>query len=139
MKARARKNQIADLELRLDQIDQCLSKNNCSKLQEERKLLNLKLDNMYKEKSKGYQVRARAKCVEKGETSTAYFCNLEKVRQSKNCITSLKDENGCVKTSDTDILNIAYNFYHNLYTSRRIEDTEIDNYLSSLDTEKTLF
>ena len=90
---------------------------------------------MYKEKSKGYQVRARAKWVEKGESSTAYFCNLEKVRQSKNCITSLKDENGCVKTSD--ILDIAYNFYQNLYTSRRIEDTETDNYLRSLDTEKT--
>ena len=60
------------------------------------------------------------------------------MRQSKNCITSLKDENGCVKTSDTDILNIAYNFYQNLYTSRQIEDTEIDNYLRSLDTEKTL-
>ena len=28
------KNQIADLELRLDQIDHGLSKNNCSKLQE---------------------------------------------------------------------------------------------------------
>ena len=138
MKARARQNRIADLELRLDEIDNCLNRDKCSELQEERKLVKLRLNDMYKEKSKGYQVRARAKCVEKGESSTAYFCNLEKVRQSRNCITSLKDENRCIKTSDTDILNTAYKFYQNLYTSGQIEDTEIDNYLSSLNTEKTL-
>ena len=60
------------------------------------------------------------------------------MRQSRNCITCLKDENGCIKTSDTDIVNTAYKFYQNLYTSSQIEDTEIDNYLSSLNTEKTL-
>ena len=66
MKARARQNRIADLELRLDEIDNCLNRDKCSKLQEERKLVKLRLDDMYKEKSKGYQVRARDKWVEKG-------------------------------------------------------------------------
>ena len=50
MKARARQNRIADLELRLDEIDNCLNRDKCSKLQEERKLVKLRLDDMYKEK-----------------------------------------------------------------------------------------
>ena len=35
-------------------------------------------------------MRARAKYVEQGEKSTAYFLNLEKQRQSFNKITKLK-------------------------------------------------
>ena len=112
--------------------------NKCSKLQEERKVLRLRLDNLYKEKSKGYQIRARAKWVELGETSSAYFCKLEKARQSNNFITSLKDENGHIKTSDMDILSIAHSFYQNLYTSSQTEDKAIDSYLGSLNTERTL-
>ena len=138
MKARARHDQIADLEFKLDQVDQGLNVNKCSKLQGERKVLKLRLDNLYKEKSKGYQIRARAKWVELGETSSAYFCKLEKARQSNNCITSLKDENGHIKTSDMDILSIAHSFYQNLYTSSQTEDKAIDSYLGSLNTERTL-
>ena len=69
MKARARHDQIADLEFKLDQVDQFLNVNKCSKLQEERKILKLRLNNLYKEKSKGYQIRARAKWVELGDIS----------------------------------------------------------------------
>ena len=49
--------------------------------------------------------------MELGETSSAYFCKLEKARQSSNCITSLKDENGHIKTSDMVILSIDSRFF----------------------------
>ena len=61
-----------------------------------------------------------------------------KARQSNNCITSLKDENGCTKASDMDVLSIAHSFYQNLYTSSQTEDKAIDSYLGSLNTEQTL-
>ena len=36
------------------------------------------LDELYTKKSKGYQIRAKAKYVEQGEKSTQYFLGLEK-------------------------------------------------------------
>ena len=71
----------ADLELKLDQVDQGLNVNKCSKLQEERKLLKLRLDNLYKEKSKWYQIRATAKWVELGKQAVLAVVNWK--RQGK--------------------------------------------------------
>ena len=73
--ARARdwKDKIAALELKLDQIDQNLAQNNSTELQEERNMVKMSLDSLYKAKSRGYQIRSRARWVELGETSSPFF------------------------------------------------------------------
>ena len=43
--------------------------------------LQSKLDVMYLYKTKGADVRSRAKWIEEGEKNTACFCSLEKCRQ----------------------------------------------------------
>lgn len=48
------------------------------------------LDDIYIKKAKGAYVRSRAKWIEDGEKSTAYFCRLEKIRQERNAINSLQ-------------------------------------------------
>ena len=69
------------------------------------------MDKHYKNKAKGYQIRARAIWVEEGEQSTKYFLGLEKSRQNFNCINSLKDSCGLSVTSDKEILEIARGFF----------------------------
>ena len=101
-------------------------------------MVKVSLHSLYKAKSRGYQIRSRARWVEFGETSSSFFCNLEKGRQSSNCITSLKDIHGHVKVSDHDILNVAHEFYQDLYTSRQIRDEDVDAYLSNVHAEKIL-
>ena len=100
--------------------------------------MKLDLDNLYKDKCKCYQIRSRAKWVEQGESSSAYFCNLEKGRQSSNCILSLKDKSGLVKTSDAEILSVAHEFYQELYATKHIANEDIDAYLNNLTPENKL-
>ena len=138
MKANARRDQIAELELKIDKLDQDIKVTKCPKLYDERKKMKLDLDNLYKDKCKGYQIRSRAKWVEQGESSSAYFCNLEKGRQSSNCILSLKDKSGLVKTSDAEILSVAHEFYQELYATKHIANEDIDAYLNNLTPENKL-
>ena len=44
------------------------------------------LEQCYNQKSKGAQIRSRAKWVELGETNNSYFLGLEKQRQDKKSI-----------------------------------------------------
>ena len=81
MKSRTTRNQIKELEKRLDLIDKLATTelvNEETRL--ERKLLKQELDSMYEQKAAGYQVRSRAQWVENGEKSTKYFLGLEKSR-----------------------------------------------------------
>ena len=50
-----------------------LSKCKEESVHEERINIKVKLDEHYKNKAMGYQIRARAKWVEEGEQSTKYF------------------------------------------------------------------
>lgn len=45
---------------------------------QKRILLQSSLDNIYVDKAKGAYIRSRAKWIEEGERSSAYFCRLEK-------------------------------------------------------------
>ena len=99
------KCEVKVLEEKLNKIDQCIKQFSTEHEKElERKKLKLELDQLYDQKSKGYQIRSRAKWVESGERSTKYFLNLEKSRQSSNCIYSLKDNNNLSYNLDSKIL-----------------------------------
>ena len=62
-------------------------------------------------------VFTRATWVELGEKSTKYFLGSEKFRQTNSVIHSLKDKTGREKVEDQDILQVASDFYADLYKS----------------------
>ena len=126
------------LELELDRIDKQLAVTLCDALSAERKVLKAKLDEQYKIKTKGYQIRSRAKWVELGEQSTRYFWGLEKSRQNRNCICSLTDSNGNTVYSDEEIHNVAAEFYSDLYANRSPSELDIDTFFDSVHPEYVL-
>lgn len=107
-------------------------------LKEEHSALKQKLDKLYMNRAKGYQVRSRAKYIEDGEKSTGYFLKLEKQRQTYNKIDCLENDNGERLNSDNMILNECHNFYSNLYTSEKPTEGDIDIYLNNVNLEKHL-
>ena len=100
--------------------------------------LEAELSDMYDSKCKGAFIRSRSHWIKEGERNTKYFFGLEKSHQSNNVIKRLvKNENIHVNTNN-DILGEMCNFYENLYTSKYINDNDIDNYLQTIDNEKIL-
>ena len=91
--------------------------------------LENQLNEIIDTKSKGAQIRSRANWVNEGEKNTKYFLSLEKKNQSNNVITKLNTENGIV-SSESDVLKEMCSFYEKLYTSKSINDVDIDEYLS---------
>ena len=104
----------------LDQVDKDIAQSNTCSLDniQRRRKLKEELDELYRRKAKGYQIRSRAKYVEDGERSTKYFLGLEKQRQSYNCISSLKNANGQYVHSDKEILDTARQYYSKLYRNK---------------------
>jgi hypothetical protein len=137
-KSIAKKNEILTLEERIDKIDTALKTNINPTLQNDRKTLKLQLDKLYTEKSKGYHIRARAKWLEEGEKSTAYFCGLEKSRQSNNCIYGIRNKYGQLNTSDEEILNVAHDYYETLYSTKQTDAKSADEYIQRLTPEQIL-
>ena len=79
-------------------------------------LLQSSLDNIYISKAKGAYIRSRAKWIEEGERSSAYFCRLEKSRQERNTIKALLiDNQEC--TDPKLISKEIFQFYSTLYSS----------------------
>ena len=107
------KNEIKDLERKLDSLDKSdICKDD--KVRSQRKELKDYLDLLYEYRATGYHIRSRAKRVQEGEKSSKYSLSLEKARQSSNVINSLKDSTGQVHHSDDGILNTAKAYYENL-------------------------
>lgn len=78
--------------------------------------LHSSLDRIYVNKAKGAYIRSRAKWMEEGEKSTAYFCRLEKRRQERNAVKTLIIDNQ--ECTDLDKISRAvFHFYSNLYSS----------------------
>lgn len=67
--------------------------------------------------SKGALKRSRAKYIESGEKNTKFFLNLEKSRQSKKIIRSIKGKNGNIITSPNEILSELRKFSKDLMTA----------------------
>ena len=89
------------------------------------------LQGFFLDAARGAQVRSRARWVEEGESSTAYFFRLEKKRKAVSTISSLKVGDRSV-TSTEDLLTAATNFYQNLYTSWETDPAIQEDLLSNL-------
>ena len=137
-KAKNKKDQIKDLETKLNDLDESLALKRDVLIEDKRKAIKTELDCLYKAKSKGYQIRSRAKWVEEGEKNTSFFLGLEKKRQSSNCINSLRGTDGNINNSDVNILSTARGFYSQLYTSQASADADVDSFLESVKPENIL-
>ncbi|KAL9984497.1 hypothetical protein ACROYT_G006797 [Oculina patagonica] len=69
------------------------------------------------------KIRTKARFAEEGEKSTRYFYNLEKSRQADQTIKILTKDNLDTITDPYDILTEARNFYKELYTADRLDET----------------
>lgn len=84
--------------------------------------LRTKLNNLEIIKCKG----AMAKEVTEGERSTAYFLSLEKRRQNKVYIGSLKDSEGKVVSETEKLLKVVEQFYVNLFSSAHCTEPSME-------------
>ena len=83
------------------------------------------------DQARGAQVRARARWVEEGESSTSYFLRLEKKRKVESTISSLKVGDRVVSSTE-DLLAAAGDFYKTLYSSCDTDPVIQEELLSNL-------
>ena len=131
-KASVMRDKVVETESKLQEIDEEITLKNEDHLQTTRRQLKQTLDDIFKERSLGYQIRSRANWIEQGEKSTSYFLHLENKRQSNNIIYTLKDKNGIMYNTDTEILEHATTFYSTLFSSSPREDDAINNYFCNI-------
>ena len=126
----------------IDHIDSLLHNNEnndeCDRLLNQRNKWVKELDCYYMKEAKGAQIRSRAKWVEECEKSTAYFFQLERVRQESSVITRLKTSEGDIVTKDDKILEAAAVFYRDLFNSKISETVATDGYLNNIRALRTL-
>ena len=122
------KKTILSLEKEIEDIND--SPSECFNMNRKRELED-RLSTLYDQKCKGAQVRSRSKWINEGEKNTKYFLNLEKRHQSSNVIKELKTQEGNVN-NDYEIIGEMCKFYETLYTSKDINDENIDIYLENI-------
>ena len=69
--------------------------------------------------------------MEAGEKNNVFFLGLEKNRQSKNIISKLKVEDKIIENQNVIMKKIG-KYYKNLYSSKNIDDEEIEAYLKEV-------
>jgi len=126
----ARKNK-ADKECLQKELDHLNLKENedCVNSRRRKQEIENRLSEMYNKEAQGAQLRSKAKYVETGEVSLKYFKDLEKVHQMNNVIECIEKDDGELVCENESILNECVQFYTCLYTSQRIENDVIDNYV----------
>ena len=67
--------------------------------------------------ARGAQVRSRIRWAEEGESSSRYFLRLERKRGTENWIPAMKNPDGLIASSITDISDSWVSFYANLFTA----------------------
>ena len=97
-----------------------------------------KLNQLYLERAEGARIRSKSKWLEKGEKNTGFFHKLEKQRQMNKRIDMIKNNEGELFVEDNKILNECKAFYENLYQSKNIDSTDINNFFNTVKMKKTL-
>ena len=78
--------------------------------------LEIQLNNIYEQKTKGAQIRSKINWLENDENNMKYFLGLEKSKQGKQVIHNITVSEQKI-TDDKNILNNKHEFYSNLYQS----------------------
>ena len=136
--AKAKSNFIMILQNELKELDDKVTSELLASEKTRKTELKQTLEKIYKDKEKGALIRSKATWVEQGETSSKYFFNLEKTRQSNNVIKEIKTEDNNLITDDEGILDQICIFYDKLYTSNNPDTLDIENYLENINTPNIL-
>jgi len=135
--SRKQMQELKNLQDELNDIDVKMQANKCEELEIERKLLLHKLEAHYLYKARAAQIRAKARWIEEGEKSTKFFLNLEQQHQKHNTIKKLRSEDKEIDTIN-EIIEEVVRFYSELYKSKNIEESEMEEYLSKTVLDNTL-
>ena len=143
-RCRTRNTEQKNIERDINILDQCIQNQSIQANQNDidillkRKALKMKYDTIMKEKAEGAKIRSKVQWWEEGETSSAFFLNLEKHRQANNNIKRLKAHSGELLLTDKLIIERTAQFYEDLYHSHAQEDENKQTYIYQTDTPQIL-
>ena len=83
----------------------------------------------------GAQIRSRVKWVEEGESSSSFFCRLEKKLCADRVISTIRSDDGSVVSSPEDLCAAFKAFYVDLFSAMPVDATaqaELLSHVSSL-------
>ena len=93
------------------------------------------------EVAKGAQVRARARWIEEGECSSAYFFRLEKKRGADRWIAAVRNDVDAIVSSPEDLCQSFASFYSSLFSADAIDcaaqESLLNNVKSSLPPDQS--
>ena len=93
------------------------------------------------EDAKGAQVRAQARWIEEGESSSAYFFRLEKKRGADRWIAAVRNDVGAIVSSPDDLCQSFASFYSSLFSAESIDvaaqESLLNNVESSLPSDQS--
>ena len=84
------------------------------------------------EAAKGVQVSSRIRWVEEGETSSAYFFRLEKKNAADQWISALRESDGSLVSSPSDLCRSFASFYSSLFTGEATDPSVQASLLANL-------
>ena len=84
------------------------------------------------EVARGAQVRARARWVEEGETSSAFFLRLEKKRVADRSVEALRTNDGSIVSHNDDLCCVFSSFYESLFTAEATDPAIANSLLSNV-------
>jgi exonuclease III len=97
--------------------------------------LREQLKNIELQEAKGLKIRSKAKWHEEGETSSRYFCKLEKRNGEDRLFRSVRKEDGSVVNTTQEIMKEQIKFYSNLYSKQNINDDVMEDFLNAVDAK----
>jgi len=136
-KQKTDKIEFTNIEKELSSVELMLKSNWSKQLESRKNYLVNSLETHYLKKAKAAQVRSRVQWVEQGEKNTKFFLGLEKHHQKHNMITSLKTSAKQLNDFDS-ILQEIVEFYTDLYSSKNIQESLMDEYLDKTNMENVL-
>ena len=92
-----------------------------------------KLEELRKVKMEGIVTRSRTRWYEEGEKSTAYFMGLEKRNYVNKLIAALRDKNNEKKTKQTEIMEILFQHFSDLFAERPIDRIKAEEFVDGLE------
>ena len=134
--AQIRNCEISHVETEIQNIDS--NKLLCNNLQERKDRLQSRLDELYSEKVQGAIIRSKIQQVNEVEHNANYFKGVEINRQRKQVIDCLLDDKGNEIYDQNKILEMICNFYKDLYTSKHVNQIDIDALLDNVQIENFL-
>ena len=84
------------------------------------------------EVARGAQVRARARWVEEGETSSAFFLRLEKKQAADRSVAALHTVDGSIVSRNDDLCRVFSSFYETLFTAEATDPVIANSLLSNV-------